>query len=112
MADTVLSTDEIKSDLRAFLVRNFIYTEDGFSFHDDESFLERGIIDSTGILELIDYLEETYRFSIDDIELIPENLDSVNRVEAFVTRKLAADAESDDEDGTPAEERRTEQRDE
>jgi acyl carrier protein len=52
------------------------------------SFLEAGIIDSTGVLELVQFLEETWGFSVHDQEMVPENLDSLNRLEAFVTRKL------------------------
>jgi len=112
VADTVLSTDEIRSDLRAFLVRNFIYNEEGFSFDDSDSFLEKGIIDSTGILELIDYLEETYRFSIDDTELTPENLDSVERVESFVSRKIGTDSDNSAGELTAFEDRSPFHRDE
>lgn len=55
---------------------------------DGESFLERGIIDSTGVLELIGFLESTYGISIADDELVPANLDSVDRVATFVDSKL------------------------
>jgi len=59
-----------------------------------DSFLESGIIDSTGVLELIAFLESTYAVSIADEELIPANLDSVDRVSSFVERKLAAKSEA------------------
>ena len=57
------------------------------SFEDDASFLEQGIIDSTGMLQLVMFLETTYSFKIEDHELVPENLDSLNKVAAFVHRK-------------------------
>lgn len=57
------------------------------NFEDDASFLEQGIIDSTGMLQLVMFVETTYGFKIEDDELVPENLDSLNRVAAFVHRK-------------------------
>jgi acyl carrier protein len=59
------------------------------SFEGDDSFLEQGIIDSTGMLELVTFLETSYGLKIADEELIPENLDSLNRVLAFLERKKA-----------------------
>jgi len=53
-------------------------------------FLEEGIIDSTGILELVTFLEEEYSITVEDEELVPENLDSINNVTAFLERKIAA----------------------
>jgi len=88
MADTETKVEKVKENLRTFLITNFLFNED-FSYSDDDSFLEKGIIDSTGILELIEHLEDTYSISIKDDELIPENLDSMNRVDAFISRKLA-----------------------
>ena len=56
----------------------------------DQSFLENGIIDSTGVLELVAFLEQRFGITVADRELLPENLDSVQNASAFVTRKLAA----------------------
>ena len=58
------------------------------NFTSETSFLEEGIIDSTGILELVTFLEETYEIQIEDEELVPENLDSINNVVQFLKRKL------------------------
>ena len=60
------------------------------SFADDQSFLESGIIDSTGLLELVSFVEERYGISIADRELMPENLDSLKNLSQFVARKLEA----------------------
>ncbi len=57
---------------------------------DDESFLRSGTIDSTGMLDLVMFIEETYEIEIDDSELVPENLDSINSLKAFLERKGAA----------------------
>lgn len=59
----------------------------GFPFQDDDSFLEKGIVDSTGILELITFIEEKYEISIKDEEMLPENLDSLDNVSKFVEFK-------------------------
>ncbi|MBN1908299.1 MAG: acyl carrier protein [Pirellulales bacterium] len=72
--------------LRAFIKENFLFGREP-DFADDDSFLELGIIDSTGVLELVAFLEEQNGFTIADNELVPENLDSVSNILAFVQRK-------------------------
>ncbi|WP_258868246.1 acyl carrier protein [Alkalilimnicola ehrlichii] len=67
-----------------------MFTDDPAALADDDSFLEQGIIDSTGIMEVIFFLEEEFGIRVDDDELIPENLDSVNRIARFVQRKRVA----------------------
>ncbi|RLC29206.1 MAG: acyl carrier protein [Deltaproteobacteria bacterium] len=77
---------ETRDQIRAFIVENFLFgSDDGLT--DDASFLEEGIIDSTGILELVNFLEETFGISVEDEELVPENLDSINNVVAYLKRK-------------------------
>ena len=77
---------DIKDTLRTFVVENFLFgTDEGLE--NDTSFLEGGIIDSTGILELVSFLEEKFSFRIEDEELIPENLDSIEKVAQFVKKK-------------------------
>jgi len=78
---------EIKEKIRAFVVENFLFGEEG-DLKEDTSFLEEGIIDSTGVLELVDFLEEEFEINIDDEELVPENLDSLNNVTAYLERKI------------------------
>lgn len=78
---------EIKEKIKAFIVENFLFGE-AEGLGDETSFLEEGIIDSTGILEVVDYLEEEFSISVDDEELIPENLDSIKNLEAYITRKI------------------------
>ena len=78
---------ELKHKIRAFIIENFLFgNDDGLS--DDSSFLEEGIIDSTGVLELVSFLEEEFGITVDDEDLIPENLDSINNVTAYLERKL------------------------
>jgi acyl carrier protein len=79
---------EIKTKIRTFIIDNFLFGDDN-GLKDDTSFLEEGIIDSTGVLELVTYLEEEFEISIDDEELVPENLDSIDNVAAYIERKAA-----------------------
>ncbi len=76
-------------ELRTFIIDNFLFGDASgrFAFTDDDSFQQRGIVDSTGILELVCHLQERYGIDIDDAELVPDNLDSVTRVARFVERK-------------------------
>jgi len=76
-----------KTKIRAFIVENFLFGNDD-GLKDETSFLEEGIIDSTGVLELVTFLEEEFEIAIDDEELIPENLDSINNVTAYLEKKL------------------------
>jgi acyl carrier protein len=73
--------------LRKFIVHNFLFDQDN-GFSDDESFLAQGIIDSTGVLELVSFLEQQFGITVDDEELVPENLDSINNLSRFLAGKL------------------------
>ena len=78
---------EIKDKVRAFVVENFMFGNDE-GLEDGTSFLENGIIDSTGILELVNFFEEEFSISVEDEELIPENLDSIKNVTSYLQKKL------------------------
>jgi len=78
--------NSIAHTLREFIKENFLYGQDA-AFTDKDSFLELGIIDSTGVLELIMFVEETFKISIEDDELVPENLDSINGLVRFIAAK-------------------------
>jgi len=73
--------------LRDFIIDNFMYGRSPEELKNDDSLLEKGIIDSTGVLELVSFLEQTFGITVEDEELIPENLDSVNRLAAYLTKK-------------------------
>jgi acyl carrier protein len=77
-----------KTQIRNFIIENFLFGN-AEGLKDDTSFLEEGIIDSTGVLELVTYLEEEYSIKVDDEELIPENLDSINNLAAYLAKKTA-----------------------
>lgn len=78
----------IEKKLRQYVLDNYLFTDDQSALVNEDSFLERGIIDSTGILEMISYINKEYNIVISDDEMIPENLDSINNLVAFITRKL------------------------
>jgi len=79
---------QLKSDIRHFIVENFLYGQDDGDLKDDVSFLEKGLIDSTGVLELVSFVEEKYKIAVDDEELVPDNFDSIDRLSAFIMKKL------------------------
>jgi acyl carrier protein len=80
----------VQEKIRKFILENYLFTSDEAALANDDSFLKKGIIDSTGILELIQYLSDELGVVVQDSEMTPENLDSVNNVVAFVGRKSQA----------------------
>lgn len=77
---------EIKRKTREFVVDNFLFGDDN-GLQESTSFLQEGIIDSTGILELVNFIEEEFHIQVQDDELIPENLDSLEKVTHFLEKK-------------------------
>lgn len=78
---------DLQHELRSYVVANYLFGRDD-GFRDSDSFWELGLMDSTGVLELISYLEEKYAISLESSEIIPENLDSVEKLARFVARKI------------------------
>jgi acyl carrier protein len=76
----------IKSEIRKFVIDTFLFGSDE-DMADGTSFLANGIIDSTGVMELVAHLEKTYRIKIKDDELVPENLDSIDSIAGFLSKK-------------------------
>ena len=77
----------IKDKIRAYILENYLFTSDQSALADNDSFLDRGIIDSTGILEVIYFLEDEFGVTVEDDEMIPENLDTVENLLAFISKK-------------------------
>ena len=77
----------IERQLRQFVVNNFLFGQGEDQLTNHDSFLEKGIVDSTGVLELVVFLEEQYRIKIEDEELIPANLDSIDNLVRFIENK-------------------------
>ncbi len=80
----------IEPIVRKFIAENLLYQEDGDSLVETDSFLAAGIIDSTGVLELVTFLEDHFHIQVRDEEMIPENLDSIRQLTAYVHRKLGS----------------------
>ena len=79
---------DVKQQVRDFITSNF-YVADGASLGDNASLLEGGIIDSTGVLEVITFVEESFGIAVKDNEMLPDNLDSIECIANFVNRKRA-----------------------
>ena len=77
--------------VRSFIVENLLFGDDA-GLEDDTEFFAEGIVDSTGFLELVVFLEETFEIRLEDDEVVPENLDSLNLIERFLDRKLPSSA--------------------
>ena len=76
-----------ENKLRLFILENYLFTNDQSKLKNSDSFLNTGIIDSTGILEVITFIQDELKLTVEDDEMIPENLDSIDNVLAFVKRK-------------------------
>jgi len=77
----------VEDKVRNYILENYLFTDDQSELNNEDSFLEKGIIDSTGILEVIFFLEEEFGISVEDEEMIPENLDSVNNIVKYLNSK-------------------------
>jgi acyl carrier protein len=77
-----------KATIRRFVEENFMMGSRRSAFADNASFMEHHIVDSTGFLELITFVEETFGITVEEDEMLPENLDSLDAIEAYLTRKL------------------------
>jgi acyl carrier protein len=84
-----LMTERFTAAVREFISENFLFRADA-ELDNDQSLLESGVIDSTGVLEVIAFLEQTYGISVADEEIIPENLDSINNMTRYLAAKLPA----------------------
>ena len=85
-----MHTTEIEHEIRSFLVDNFLFGRSD-ALRDDESLLG-GVIDSTGTLELVVFLQDRFGLTVEDEDVVPENFDSIKHVAAYVARKLDAKA--------------------
>lgn len=88
-----MPTTEVRTQVRQFVVNSFLFGQSGHTLNDDDSFLDLGIVDSTGVLELVGFLETQFHVSVANDELIPDNLDSVSKVATFVSAKLQLNVE-------------------
>lgn len=91
---TTMSTETtaIKPRVRDYILQNLLFSDDPTELPDDASLLDRGIIDSTGVLEVVMFIEETFGLHVKASDMLPENFDSVNAIVAFVARQQQAGA--------------------
>ncbi|KAB2940290.1 MAG: acyl carrier protein [Hyphomicrobium sp.] len=83
--------NDLKRSIREFIEMSFLFREGRVRLGDEESLLAAGLIDSTGILELVSYLESQFGIVVEDEEIVPENLDSVSRIADYVAGKQEAE---------------------
>lgn len=81
--------NDIKTQVKKYILDNFLMGGDPGRVTDSVSFIDKGIIDSTGVLELVSFIQETYSIHVEDAEMTPENLDSLEKIEKYVRGKLA-----------------------
>ena len=79
---------EIEPKIRAYIAENLLFSDNGFPYDDDASFLQEGIVDSIGVMEVVTFIEETFKITVEDHELVPVNLDSVAQLANFIRSKL------------------------
>ena len=87
----------IEALIRAYILENFLYSDDGEQLQNGDSFLETGIVDSTGVVELVMFVEETFDIEVPDEDVVPENFDSVKALVCYIqqnTGEATADAVS------------------
>ena len=82
-----MPTPVTELEIYDFVVANFLFGQAG-GLEPSDSLLDRGVIDSTGVLELVAHLEDRYSIKVEDAEVIPDNLDSSERIANYVNRKL------------------------
>jgi len=80
---------DVKEVLRRYITENFLSRAGLEGLDDTDSLMEKGIIDSTGVLELLGFIEEEFTIKVGDVEVIPDNLDSLQKLTSFIQRKLA-----------------------
>lgn len=82
----------IEQTLRKFIAEKLLYSEDGYPYPDETSFLESGVVDSMNVMEIVFYTEEAFGVSIEDSDIVPANFDSVKNISNFVRRKTGQPA--------------------
>ncbi len=83
-----MSSDGVKDVIRKYIQDRFMIGKSGDNLRDADPLLEKGILDSTGVLELVGFIEENFAFSVEDDELLPDNLGSVDNIVRYVARKV------------------------
>ncbi|MCC7128876.1 MAG: acyl carrier protein [Anaerolineae bacterium UTCFX2] len=80
----------IEAQIKDYISKNLLFSSDGFNYPDDASFIDEGIVDSQGVMDLVFFVEETFKVQVQDSEIVPDNFDSIEKVTAYIQRKQAA----------------------
>ena len=80
-------SDRVRTDIRSFIVENFLFGDEDHPLADEMSLIDNDLVDSTGILELVSFLEEHFAVKVADADIVPANLDSIDRISDFIARK-------------------------
>jgi len=78
----------IEEQIKNFISRNLLFSNDRFPYSEEESFLEKGVVDSIGIMQLVAFVEENFKISVENWEITPMNFDSVTRLAGYIRNKL------------------------
>lgn len=80
----------IEAQIKDYIARNLLFSSDGYKYPDDASFIDEGIVDSQGVMDLVFFVEENFNIQVQDSEIVPENFDSIQKMTAYIQRKQAA----------------------
>jgi acyl carrier protein len=89
-----MTTEEIQEQVKDFLINNFIF-DPSAQIGAEDSLMENGVVDSTGILEVIMWVEQTFGIHVEDSEVLPENFDSIRNIARYAQTKIGAGAENE-----------------
>ena len=78
---------DVENQIRDYITLNLLFSSDGYQYSDDTSFLEEGIVDSQGVMELVMFVEEEFGVLVEDADIIPDNFDSISQLAAYIHRK-------------------------
>ena len=78
---------ETKNKIKAYIAKNLLFSDDGYGYPDEASFLEEGIVDSQGVMELVMFVEDEFKVTVDDEDITPDNFDSVSLLADYIRRK-------------------------
>lgn len=84
----------VEKKIRTFIAETILFSDNGYPHADDTSFLEEGIVDSMGIMELVMFVDESFNIRVEDEELVPDNFDSVSKLAAYIRLKSPGTAGS------------------
>ncbi|MGD9093143.1 MAG: acyl carrier protein [Anaerolineales bacterium] len=80
----------VDTQIKNYIAENLLFSDNGFNYPDDASFLEEGIVDSQGVMELVMFVEETFGITVDDMDIVPDNFDSVSQLASYVRGKTSS----------------------